>query len=89
MRGAYYAHTRTLGGTPGSRSRRPRKRETTTSDAIESATIVLTRAIEAIDAEIESAKARADEAQTEYKQLRDSAQDRKQAIQAKIDALNA
>jgi hypothetical protein len=88
IRGAYYAHTRTL-GTPGPARPRPRKRETTTADAIESATIVLTRAIEAIDVEIDAAKTRADEAQAEYEQLRDTSQDRKQAIQAKIDALNA
>ena len=37
MRGAYYAHTRTLAAPSGSKSRRPRKRETTTLDAIESA----------------------------------------------------
>jgi hypothetical protein len=89
MRGAYYAHTRTLSTPSGSKSRRPRKRETTTLDAIESATLVLARAIEAIDGEVEAAKARADEAQAEYEQLRDSAEDRKNAIQAKIDALKA
>jgi hypothetical protein len=86
MRGAYYAHTRTLGqSVPRSRS----KRETTTEDAIESATIVLNRAIAAIDAEIVAAKTRADEAKTEYEHQRDSAEERKASIQAKIDVLTA
>jgi hypothetical protein len=85
MRGAYYAHSRTIGGKPP----RPRKRETTTLDAIESATLVLTKAIDAIDAEVEAAETRAEEAQAEHEKLRDSAADRKAAIQAKIDALNA
>lgn len=85
MRGAYYAHTRTLGTKPS----RPRKRETTTLDAIESATIVLTRAIDAIDAEVAAAKTRADEAKAEHEHLRDSAAERKAAIQTKVDALNA
>ncbi len=86
MRGAYYAHTRTLGG---GKPPRPRKRETTTHDAIESATIVLTRAIDAIDAEVAAAETRAEEAKAEHEHLRDSAAERKAAIQAKIDALNA
>ena len=85
MRGAYYAHTRTIGTKPS----RPRKRETTTVDAIEQATTVLQRAVEAIDAEVAAAKMRTDEATTEYEHLRDSAQERKATIQAKIDALNA
>jgi predicted nucleic acid-binding Zn-ribbon protein len=85
IRGAYYAHTRTLTGTPS----RPRKRETTTEDAVESATAVLTRAIEAIDAEITHAKERAEQAKADYEHLRDSAQERKQSIQTKIDALKA
>ena len=86
MRGAYYAHTRSLGqSAPRSRG----KRETTTEDAIESATIVLNRAIAAIDAEIVAAKTRADEAKTQYEHMRDSAEERKAAIQAKIDALTA
>jgi hypothetical protein len=86
MRGAYYAHTRATGQATPTGPRRTRKRETT-EDAIEQATTVLTRAIDAIDAEIELAKARADEAKTEYEHLRDTAKERKAAIQAKIDAL--
>ena len=85
MRGAYYAHTRTLTDTPS----RPRKRQTTTLDAIESATIVLTRAIVAIDVEVVAAKTRADEAKAEYEHLRDSADERQTSIQTKIDALNS
>ena len=84
MRGAYYAHTRTLGGSPKRSSKRESAR-----DPIESATIVLETAIEAIDADIAAAKARVDEAKTEYEHLRDTAQERKANIQAKIDALKA
>ena len=85
IRGAYYAHTRSGTATPA----RSRRRETTTADAVESATAVLTRAIEAIDAEIAHAKERAEQAKSEYENLRETAQERKQSIQAKIDALNA
>ena len=85
MRGAYYAHTRTLGpSTP-----RARKRETGNGDPIEQATTVLTRAVESIDAEVAAAKARVDEAKSEYEHLRDTAAERKANIQAKIDALKA
>jgi hypothetical protein len=85
MRGAYYAHTRTLGGTPGA----ARKRATAPTDPIEQASSVLTAALEAIDDQVEEAKARADEAVAEYKELRDSAATRKATIKAKIEALNA
>jgi len=85
MRGAYYAHTRTLGQS----SPQSRKRETTTGDPIEQATSVLTRAVESIDAEVVLAKTRVDEAKTEYEHLRDTAAERKANIQAKIDALKA
>jgi flagellar hook-basal body complex protein FliE len=85
IRGAYYVHTRTLTGTPT----RSRKRETTTADAVESATAVLTRAIDAIDAEITHAKERAEQAKADYEHLRETAQERKQSIQTKIDALKA
>jgi septal ring factor EnvC (AmiA/AmiB activator) len=84
IRGAYYAHTRTLGGSPA----RSSKREATV-DPIESATIVLEKAVEAIDVEITAAKARVDEAKTEYEHLRDTAGERKASIEAKIDALKA
>ena len=87
MRGAYYAHTRATGEATPTGSRRTRKRETTTEDAIEQAMIVLNRAIDAIDAEIDAAKTRADEANAEYEHMRDTAEERKAAIQAKITAL--
>jgi hypothetical protein len=85
MRGAYYAHTRSLGGS----SKRSSKRSSTPVDPIESATTVLEKAIEAIDNEVGIAKSRADDAQTEYEHLRETAGERKAALQAKIDALNA
>ncbi len=84
MRGAYYAHTRSLGGSPKRSSKR-----TAAVDPIESATIVLEKAVEAIDAEISAAKANADQAKTEYEHLREMAGERKAALQAKIDALKA
>ncbi len=85
IRGAYYAHTRSLGG--GS-SKRQGKRPNAV-DPIESATIVLEKAIAAIDSEISAAKARADTAKAEYEHMRDTAGERKTALQAKIDALKA
>lgn len=85
MRGAYYAHTKALGQS----SPRPRKRAQTNGDPIEQATAVLTRAVESIDADVVAAKTRVDEAKTEYERLRDTAAERKAAIQAKIEALKA
>ena len=86
MRGAYYAHTRTLGGTPS----RPRKGQPVTNvDPIEQALTVLTQAVEVIDNEIAAAKARVDEAQAEYEHLQGTASERKAGLQAKIDALQA
>ena len=86
MRGAYYAHTRSLGGGSSTRSG---KRSAAPVDPIESATIILEKAIEAIDGEISTAKAAADDAKAEYEHLRDTAGERKTAIAAKIDALKA
>jgi chromosome segregation ATPase len=83
LQGAYYSATRKANGG----STRARKRETTTADALAQATTVLEKAIESIDAEIQAAKTRADEAKSEYEALKSSASERKQAIQAKIDAL--
>jgi hypothetical protein len=85
MRGAYYAHTRSLGGTP----RRSSRREAVPVDPIESATNVLEKALEAIDADVSAAKERADDAKAEYEHLRDTAKERKATIQSKIDALKA
>ena len=85
IRGAYYAHTRSL----GTSSRSPRKREQAPADPIEAAVNVLEKALAEIDNEVGIAKSRAHDAQTAYEQLRDSAGERKAAIQAKIDALKA
>lgn len=85
MRGAYYAHSRTITGGAS----RPRKRQTTTADAVESAAQLLRRALESIDDEVLAAKARADEAKAEYESLRDSVKERKAAIEAKIEALTS
>jgi hypothetical protein len=85
IRGAYYAHTRTIGGTPA----RSRNREQVNGDPIEQATAVLTRAVDSIDTEVTAAKARVDEAKAEYEHLRDTATERKATITAKLDALKA
>lgn len=90
IRGAYYTHKRKLeGGTTngGSSGRRPRKRETTPADAIESAVATLRRSIDNIDAEVEFAEERATEAAAEHQALADSAQARKAEIEKKIKAL--
>jgi hypothetical protein len=84
IRGAYYAHTRSLGGSsPRAGRRQP------AGDPIESATSLLETALAAIDDEVANAKARVDEAKSEYEHLRDTANERKAAIQAKIEALKA
>lgn len=85
LQGAYYTHSRKANGGPT----RARKRETTTTDAVAQAVTVLERAITQIDAEIETAHARAQEANAEHDALKQSAAARKQAIQAKIDTLTA
>lgn len=85
MRGAYYGHKRKVeGGTS-----RPRKRETTAADAVESAKVTLERAIEAIDREVNTAKERADEAKAEYEALAASASERTVEIQEKIAVLES
>ena len=83
LQGAYYQHTKKVAGG----ATRPRKRETTPADAVEDAKAVLERAIESIDAEIEAAKERADEAKREFEAMKASAAERKAAIKAKLDAL--
>lgn len=87
LQGSYYTHSRKANG--GSGSRRSRKRETTPTDAVDSAKAVLERAVESIDAEIEIAKERVDEAKAEFEALKASASERKSAIKAKIDALDS
>jgi hypothetical protein len=93
LRGAYYQHKRVLdngGTTPtgnGGGTRRTRRRETTSETAVESAIATLRRAIDQIDAEIEVAKDRAEEAQTEYETMQASADERKASITGKITLL--
>jgi hypothetical protein len=84
IRGAVYQARKDLGLT-GPR----RVRETTTDGAVASAVATLEGAREAIDEELAAAKERADEANREYKALKDSAEDRKAEITAKIEALTA
>ncbi len=88
LQGAYYQHTKKL-GIGGNGTRKTRKRETTPADALEDAKAVLKEAIDSIDAEIEQAKERADEAKAEYDAMKASATERKQAIAAKIKALGS
>lgn len=84
IRGAYYTHTRSIGGTPGATPRRH-----ASVDPIEQAVGVLRQALDMIDVEIAQAKARTDEAAAQYKELRDSAATRKAQIEAKIEVLTA
>ncbi len=84
LQGAYYQHTRQTGTTGKRRSRRI---ETTPADAFEQAKAVLVRAMDDIDAEITAAQERADEATAEYEALKNSAESRKEAIAAKLEAL--
>jgi chromosome segregation ATPase len=85
IRGSYYQHNRGKNG--GNGKSRPRRRETTPEDALADARAALERAIASIDREIETAKERADEAKREYDALKASASERKQAIQARLEAL--
>ncbi len=84
IRGSYYQHSSGKGGNGKSR---PRRRETTPEDALADARAALERGIANIDREIETAKERADEAKREFEALKASAAERKQAIQARLDAL--
>src|SRR5262249_47746995 len=85
IRGSYYSHTRTLGSEGNPSPPRGRKAP---QDPIEAAMTVLRNALDGVDAEVEAAKGRVDEAKAEYERLHDSAGARKAAIQAKIDALS-
>lgn len=68
---------------------RSRVQETTPDNAVEKATATLEQARDAIDAEVEAASERAQEAKAEYEALKDSAKDRKAEIETKIKALAA
>jgi hypothetical protein len=89
MRGAYYAHQRTLtGDTPTSpRERTARTRNKQPIDPIASATSILSDAITLIDEEIETARQKAEDAEAAYQQLLETAEERKTTLQTKIDAL--
>jgi hypothetical protein len=85
MRGAYYAHSRKV----NTGTSRPRKRETTPADAVESAKAALRRGIESIDREAAVAHERAQEMAAEARALADSAEARKAEIESKIAALES
>lgn len=84
IRGAYYAHTSTLGGTP--RSSRKRR---TTADPVDEALSALELGLMGVDDDVAAAKQRADDAKAEYEHLRDTAKERKADLQTKIDALRS
>jgi hypothetical protein len=88
LRGSFYGWKRKLdaGENPG-RSPRTRRRETTPDDALADARAALERAIESIDREVRIAQERAQEAASEYEDLRGSAEERKQTITARLEAL--
>jgi hypothetical protein len=83
IRGAYYTHTRSIGGTPGAK----RGRSASTVDPVDQARALLEEAIETIDLEIAAAKERVDEAKAEYDELRATAAERKTRLKEKYDAL--
>jgi hypothetical protein len=85
LQGAYYQHSRKANGgsTPS------RMRETTPLNAVAEAKAVLEKARDRIDAEIEAAQTRAEEAHAEYTAMKDSAEERKRSITEKITALEA
>ncbi|MGZ6790859.1 MAG: hypothetical protein ACXVGQ_13175, partial [Mycobacteriaceae bacterium] len=65
VRGLYYVFSKKENGGAS----KPRRRETTTADAVASAVSALQKALADIDREVEAAKTRAEEAQAEYKAL--------------------
>lgn len=85
IRGSYYSHKKKLEG--GETKPRTRRRETTPEDALADARAALERAIDSIDREIEAAKVRAQEAAAEYESIRGSADERRQAITDRLEAL--
>lgn len=72
---------------PGRGTRGAGQRETLPDDAVAEAKDALVRALDAIDAEIETAEDVANKARADCEALRASAAERKAVIQAKIDAL--
>lgn len=88
LRGSYYAFSRGATGNGEGKSR-PRRRLTTADDAMADARAALERAMESVDRELDTAKARSEEAKAEYEDMKASAKDRKDAIAAKLKALEA
>jgi len=86
VRGSYYQGRPGAAGGNGS-IRRPRRRETTPEDAVADAVRVLEVAKDNIDAEVEAARTRAEEAVAEHRAMAEAAPRRKEEIQARIDAL--
>jgi hypothetical protein len=84
VRGSYYSYAR---GEVGNGKTRTRRRETTLDTAVADARVSLERAIQAVDVEVEAAKARAQEAKAEYEDIRGSAEQRKAAIAERLEAL--
>jgi hypothetical protein len=88
LRGSYYGWKRKLeGGEPNAKPARTRRRETTPDDALADARAALERAVESIDREVEVARSRAEEAAAEFEVLKGSAEERKEAITARLEAL--
>jgi hypothetical protein len=85
IRGLYYTWSKKNDPDAPTRTRR---RETTPEDALADARRVLERAIEQVDAEVEAAKNRSEEAKAEFDALKASAGDRKKGIQERLDALS-
>jgi hypothetical protein len=85
IRGSYYTHSRAAAG--GSAPSRTRRRETTPEDAVADARATLERAIASIDREVVAADERSKEAAAEAKALKESAPERKKAIEARLEAL--
>ncbi len=67
IRGSYYTHKKKIEG--GETRPRTKRRTTTPDDALADARAAFERAIESIDREVESAKARAKEAAGEYEEI--------------------
>lgn len=85
VRGSYYSHKKKLEG--GVSAPRTRRRETTPEDVLADACASLERSITSIDKEVEAAKAHAQGAAAEYEAIRGSAEERKQAITERLEAL--
>lgn len=86
VRGAYYSAKRARSGAP---TRRRAKKATTPEAAVAIAVSALEESIEAIEAELTTARERAAEAMQEFNNLRDSSTERIQEIKAKIELLQS